>query len=447
MSKIIKIKKGLNIKLKGEAERKIVDTELADMYALKPTDFPGLVPKLTVKQGHKVKAGTPLFFDKKNPDVKFCSPVSGEVVEVLRGERRKILAILVRAESEIEYEKFEIPDLNDRDKVVEVLLNSGLWTFIQQRPYAIVANPKDKPKAIHVSAFDTAPLAPDYEFILKDKLDEFQKGIDVLSKLTEGKTHLNVLADNTSSIFRNVNNVQINQFKGPHPTGNPGIQIHHIDPVNKGDIVWYINPQDVVLIGRLFNTGKYDTKKTIALTGQEVDNPQYYNVLMGSRITELTKNNLKSDNVRHISGNVLTGTKISSEGYLCHYDSQITIIPEGDSYDFFGWMNPGLKRFSTSRSYFAWLMPNKKFEFDTNYHGEERAFVVTGQFEKVLPMDILPMQLIKAIMTEDIDMMENLGIYEIAEEDFALCEFVDTSKTEIQEIIRNGINLMIKEMS
>ena len=446
MSKTFHIKKGLDIRLIGKAEMTLSKMPMSKTYALKPADFQNLTPKLKVKVGDKVKAGEPLFFDKYQADILFTSAVSGEVVEIHRGERRRILEVVVKPDKEQVYENFTILDENKATKedVTANLLKSGLWASIRQRPYEIIANPKDTPKAIVISTFDTAPLAPDYEFILKEEKFFFQKGIIFLKKLSD-KIYLNTKKDST--FFDDITDVEKYTFKGKHPAGNIGIQIHKINPINKGEIVWHINPQDVVFMGRLFETGIYDAKKIIALTGSEIENPQYYEIISGANIENLLKNNLKEGNQRLISGNVLTGTKISIDKYLSYYHSQITVIPEGNYYEMFGWALPGLNKYSVSRTFFSWLMPKKQYRLDTNYHGGERAFVMTGEYEKVLPMDILPSALLKSILIEDIDKMEELGIYEVAEEDFALCEFVCTSKIEIQEIIRKGLNIMIKEMN
>lgn len=449
MSKIIKIKKGLNIKLKGKATENIVATEVAETYAIRPDDIKNLTPKGVIKPGAKVKAGSPLFFDKYRPDIFFCSPVSGELVEIKRGERRKILEFIVEADKKIEYKEFKKASAESlkKEDIIDNLKQSGLWTKIIQRPYGIIANPEDSPKAIHISTFNSAPLAVNYNFTLKDEIDNFQEGVNILAKLTEGKVHLNLDNKIQNNIFANINNVTITKFDGKHPAGNVGTQISKLTPINKGDIVWTVNPQDVVFIGRLFKTGKYDVSKIISLVGSEVETPQYYKVISGANIKNIVKDNIKTENVRYISGNVLTGIKIAKDSYLGHYNNMITVIPEGNHYDMFGWITPGLNKFSVSRTFFSWLMPNKEYALHTNTNGGQRAFVLTGEMEKVLPMDILPMQLLKAILANDIDAMENLGIYEVIEEDFALCEFIDVSKINMQDIVNKGIASMIKEMS
>jgi Na+-transporting NADH:ubiquinone oxidoreductase subunit A len=449
MSNKIKIKRGLDIKLIGKAEKKVQELGLSAFYALKPTDFEGLTPKIIVKEGEKVKAGSPLFFDKYRPEVLFTSPVSGTVAEVIRGERRRVLEVVVQPDESIDYEQFGAAspaDLN-KEQLIEKIQKAGLWPAIKQRPYAIIAKKEDTPKAIYVSGFDSAPLAPDYEFILKDQLEDFQTGIDALAKLTSGKVNLSLHDEINSDLFKNTKNVDIYEFSGPHPSGTVGVQINKIDPINKGDIIWYLNIQDVATIGKLFNKGVYDASKIVALTGAEVKSPKYYKVIGGSQILPLIDNNITDVESRIISGNVLCGEKINPSGYIGYYDSQITIIPEGTNAEFLGWGTPGFKKYSMSRTFFSWLTPKKEYNLDTNMRGGERPFVVTGELEKVFPMDIYPMQLLKAIIIEDIDLMEQLGIYEVAEEDFALCEFVNTSKIEIQKIVRQGLNLMIKEFS
>ena len=445
MSKTIKLCKGLDIKLQGAAEKKTTILGLASTYAVSPLDFEGIVPKMLVKVGDAVKAGTPLFFNKNNASVVFTSPVSGTVAAVVRGEKRRILAVEIAADSTIAYEEFGALDVKTatRDQIVELLLKSGLWTLLVQRPYGIIANPADMPKSIFVSAFDSAPLAPDYGYTLADDKQALQKGFEVLARLTEGKVHLSYNAKDAAPAFAGV---ELHAFQGKHPAGNVGVQIHHIDPINKGEKVWTVGYADVAIIGRLFLTGKVDMTRTIAVTGAEVSAPAYVKVIAGAKLDSILNGNVAADaHARYISGNVLTGRNVGKDGYLGYYANQITVIPEGDNYELLGWAMPRFSKFSVSRAYFSWLFPNRKYNLDTNLNGEERAFVVTGLYEKYLPMDVYPMHLLKAIMAADLDKMEALGIYEVVEEDFALCEFVDPSKTEMQQIIRNGINLMIKE--
>ncbi len=449
MSKIIKLRKGLDVNLQGKAEKMSVQLPMASEYAVSPLDFEGVTPKMLVKVGDTVKAGTPLFFSKNDERILFTSPVSGTVSAVNRGEKRKILNVTVAADAKQSYEEFVIPELASatREEVIALLLKSGLWTMIIQRPYGIIANPSDMPKSIFVSAFDSAPLAPDYNYVLASEKANLQKGFEVLGKLTEGKVHLSTNAKAEGNL--SFEGVELHSFVGKHPAGNVGVQIHHIDPINKGERVWTVNIQDVAIIGRLFNEGKVDMTKTIAVAGSEVVRPQYVRIISGAPIASILKDNLQpqgeGQSVRVISGNVLTGVKSELDGYINFYANMLSVIPEGNHYEMLGWIMPRFGKFSVSRAYFSWLCPKKEYNLDTNLNGEERAFVVTGLYEKYLPMDIYPMHLLKAILAGDIDKMENLGIYEVVEEDFALCEFVDPSKTNMQQIIRQGINLMIKE--
>lgn len=451
MQKEIKLKKGLNIKLVGDAEKVIAAIPVPETYAIKPVEFLGVTPKLLVKNGDEVQAGTPLFYDKKNEALKFCAPVSGEIIDVVRGAKRKILEIRILADKEINFLQFEAKDpaaLN-REAIKELLLKSGCWPCIRQRPYGIIADLQQAPKSIFISSFDSGPLAPDYNFIMQGQEKDFQTGIDALKQLTDGPVHLNIKKDNEGpSFFSQVKGVQVNIFSGPHPVGNVGVQIHHLDPVNKGEVVWCIHPQDVLVIGRLFNQGIYDTSRIIAVTGSGVQAPKYFRTMAGGALVHMLEEaGIKQDDQRVISGNVLTGTRIEKEGYLNFYDHQVTVIPEGHEPEFMGWLAPGLNKYSASRAYFSWLNPGKKHVINTNLHGEERPFVVSGEYEKVFPMDIYPVHLLKAILVEDIELMENLGIYEVVEEDFALCEFICTSKIQSQQIIRRGLDMVRKEFS
>ena len=451
MSQVIKLKKGLDILLKGEAKRELTQLPLVHAYALKPEDFPGVTPKLLVRVDDEVKVGTPLFFDKYRPQILFTSPVSGKVSDIVRGEKRKILEVVITPEAEQVYETFEVPAVEaaDREQIKSLLLNAGLWPMIIQRPYGIIANPQDTPKSIFVSGFDSAPLAPDMNFVLENEAENLETGFALLGKLTDGKVYLG-LKNGTSGVLNQVKNAEIRLFEGPHPAGNVGVQIHHIDPINKGDVVWTVDVQHVAMIGRFFRTGRVDMSKIVALTGSETAQPRYFSVITGLPINSIVRQKelrSQTEKVRIISGNVLTGRRVEPEGYLGFYSNQVTVIPEGDTYEFLGWGMPRLNKFSVSRSYFSWLSPKKHYRLDTNMNGGVRAYVVTGLYDKYLPMDIYPLYLLKAILAGDIDKMENLGIYEVIEEDFALCEFVDPSKTEMQAIIRQGIDLMIKELN
>ena len=378
------------------------------------------------------------------------SPVSGTVAAVNRGEKRKVLSVTVTPDGGQSYEEFGKIDLRtaSREQIVELLLRSGLWPMIVQRPYGVIADPNDTPKAVFISAFDSAPLAPDYNFVLRDEQRNLPAGIELMRRLTPGKVHLSVRAK-AEGRMPSLQGVELHAFAGKHPVCNVGVQIHHVDPINKGDSVWTVNIQDLAIIGRLFNEGRVDMTKIIAVAGSEIEKPQYCRVVAGARVDSSLRGNVKlqkeGDHVRIISGNVLTGTKTPADGFLGFYANQLTVIPEGDKYELLGWAMPRFNKFSVSRSYFSWLSPKKAYDLDTNMNGGECPFVVTGLYEQYLPMDIYPMYLLKACLACDIDKLENLGSYEVVEEDFVMCEFVDPSKIEIQQIIRDGINLMIKE--
>jgi len=450
MPKSLKIKRGVDIKLVGEAEKILSEAPFPDTVAIKPTDFEGIKAKVVVKAGQEVKVGSTLFYDKNNEAVKFTSPVSGEVAEVKRGDKRKLLEIIVIADKKMEYLDFKPgnPNQLSREEITDKICKSGLWPFIKQRPYDVIANPAEQPKAIFISAFDSAPLAPDNDFILHNDGKFFQKGIDVISKLTEGKIYLTTHGSHKADeVFTEANGVELNSISGPHPSGNVGVQIHHLNPIAKGELIWTLKPQDVLTIGKLFDSGKFQAERIIALTGAQVKTPKYLRTIMGVSLKSLLKDNLKEGNNRMISGNVLTGTKVEAEGYLGYYDYQLTVIPEGGEPEMFGWIKPNPNKFSISRALVSWLQPNKKYNLTADMNGEERPFVVTEEYEKVFPFEIFPVQLIKSILVDDIEMMEELGIYEVAPEDFALCETVCTSKIPSQSIVREGLSMLRKEMS
>lgn len=451
MGKFIRLKKGFDINLAGKAAPTLASTEQPELFAIKPTDFMGIyMPKLLVKEGDTVRAGTPLFRDKKKDAVLFTAPVSGEVVEIKRGEKRKLLEVKILADKTNEYEPFtkhSVSDIANMDRAAaqEQLLRSGIWVNLVQRPFGVVADPDETPKAIFISAFDSHPLAPDYNFIFKGEETYFQQGVEVLKKFTSGAIHLNVHTEREiSPVFSQAKGVELNKFSGPHPTGCVGVQIHHIDPINKGDVVWTINPQGVIQIGKLFTEGIYDASRIIAIAGTEVNKPQYYKTYTGACVKKFLEGNLKSENVRVISGNVLTGTRIEKDGFVGFYDHLVSVIEEGNYHEFMGWITPSAKKLSFQRAIglLSFLKGKSEFVLDSNTHGEPRAFVQTGVFEKVTPMDILPTYLLKSIIAEDFDEMEALGIYEVIEEDLALCEFVDVSKHDIQGLLREGIELM-----
>ena len=452
MTETIKIKKGFNINLAGKAVKKISEIDPPETYALKPTDFIGIKrPKVIVQEGDNVKAGTPILFCKMMEKVKYTAPVSGEIVEIVRGDKRKLLEIKILADKKIEHKSFNSFSISDitnlsREEASKLMCESGVWPHIIQRPYGIVANPDDEPRDIFISAFDTHPLAPDIDFILQGQENYIQAGINVLKKFTTGEIHITLNADaEISKIFSHLTEVSIHKISGPHPSGNVGIQIHHINPISKGDLVWTTSPIGLAQIGKLFLEGKYDASKLIALAGSEVKSPQYHSVLSGTKVSKLLSGQLKSENVRIISGNVLTGEKISRDGYLGYYDNLISVIPEGNQNELLGWFKPTFEwlSFHKALGLFSFLnSKDKEYNLTTNTRGDERAFVQSGVFEKVMPMDIYPTYLFKSIMAEDYDEMEALGIYEVIEEDVALCEFVDVSKHNLQQIVRNGLDLL-----
>ncbi len=452
MSKSVKLKKGFTINLAGKAKKELADIQQPETFAVKPTDFIGMLrPKALVDVGDNVKAGTPVLLDKKHDSILYTAPVSGEIVEVKRGDKRKLLEIVILADRDVEYESFQSYSISDlanasKEDVLDEMLKSGVWPNIIQRPYGVVAEPTDTPRDIFISGFDTNPLAPDYSFILKGEERNFQAGIEVLKKFTSGSIQVNVDGEGeVNPVYNAAEGIQQNKFSGKHPAGNVGVQIHHVAPIAKNDLVWTINPYGVVQIGRLFLEGKYDASKIIALAGSEVKNPQYYKTYSGASIKRFVQDNLTNDHVRYISGNVLTGESIGDQGHLGYYDHLFSVIPEGDRPEFFGWILPSFNKLSFSRAtgLMSFLNSSKKeYVVDTNTKGEPRAFVQSGELERVLPMDILPTHLLKAILAEDFDEMEALGIYEVIEEDLALCEFIDVSKNDIQSIVRDGLNLM-----
>lgn len=450
MANVIKIRKGLDINLKGQPAEEYFDVKQPEIYALVPDDFHGVTPKVVVKEQEYVMAGGALFVDKNHPEVKFVSPVSGVVTSVERGERRKVLAIHVAAAEEQDVEQFGVKDVSglSGEQVKESLLNAGLFAFIKQRPYDVVAEPDSTPKAIFVSAFDSKPLAPNFEFVLKGQEKDFQTGLDALAKMA--KTYLGISSKQTSQALTQAKNVTVTVFDGPNPAGNVGVQIHHISPINKGETVWTVGPEEVIFIGRLFNKGIVDFTRTIALVGSEVIKPGYCKMKVGALLTNLFEGKIKKDkDLRYISGNVLTGKQITPNGYLGAFATEVTVIPEGsDVHEMLGWIMPRFDQFSVNRSYFSWLLgKNRQYNLDARIKGGERHMIMSNEYDKVFPMDILPEYLVKAIIAGDIDRMEALGIYEVAPEDFALCEFVDSSKLELQRIVREGLDALRAEMS
>ncbi len=450
MSNDIRIKKGLDIKLKGEAEKTTETAVLSNFYVLRPEDFHGVIPKLISKVGTKVKAGEPVFYDKTDENIKFVSPVSGEIIEISRGAKRKILEIKIQADKSQTYQdngKFDV-DAAKPEEVKAHLLASGLWPFVKQRPYDVIANPEKAPKAIFISGYASAPLAADLDYVLQGKEAELQAAITALGKLTEGQVHVSV-GKNTNSPLAGLSGVSVHKVSGPHPAGNVGTLINKVDPINKGETVWTVNAQDLIIIGNLLLTGEFNAERIVALAGSEVKAPRYFKTKLGSEVATMIydKGIEKDANARIISGNVLSGKEIKPDGFLDYYSNVITVIPEGDDYEFFGWNKPIFNKISTSRALtFSWLNPKKLYDLNTNTNGEHRAFVTTGTFEEVFPLDIYPMQILKACMYKDLDEMEALGMYEVAPEDFALTEFVCVSKQPHQKIIREGLDLMLKEI-
>ena len=447
MANLFKLRKGLDINLQGKAEKKKLKLKSNGKYALLPDCFEGVVPKVVVKEGDKVKAGDALFINKNCQEMKFASPVSGTVTAVERGERRKVLAVKVQADATQVFTDFGVKDVASLtgEQVKEALLEAGLFGYINQLPYDVVTTPDTTPKAIFVSALRDKPLAADFEFELQGQEKEWQAGLTALSKMA--KTCLGIGARQTSAALTSAKDVEVNVFDGPCPAGNVGVQINHVSPVNKGEVVWTVDPSAVIFFGRLFLTGKVDLHRTVALCGSEVKNPQYVEMLVGEELSTLLSNSYdEKHNVRIINGNVLTGRVTTKEGYLGAHSSEITVIPEGnDADEFAGWIMPRFKQFSINRSYFSWLFGKKAYALDARVKGGERHMIMSGEYDKVMPMDIYPEYLIKAIITGNIDKMEQLGVYEVSPEDFALAEFVDSSKLELQRIVREGLNMLRKE--
>ena len=449
MSKDIRIKKGLNINLVGAAEQTTSKAVLSNVYAIQLSDFHGITPKMIVKQGAEVKAGEPLFYNKNMEDMLFVSPVSGELVEIERGDRRRILTLKILADKTQEAFAGAALDVEkaSKEELKAALLKSGCWPFIKQRPYDVVANPDATPKSIFVSGYSSAPLQADLDYVLQGKEKELQAAITALGKLTPGKVHVTVGGSGNSPLAT-LNGIELHKVSGPHPAGLVGTHISKLDPINKGETVWTVSPQDLVIIGEYLLTGKFNAERVVALAGSSVKAPKYYSTKIGAEIsTFLYASGVNEENFRVINGDVLTGTKSKPDGFLGFYNNTVTVIPEGDDYELFGWNKPIFNKISATRALtFSWMQPNKKYELDTNTNGEHRAFVVTGQYEEVFPMDIFPMQLLKACMVKDLDEMEQLGLYEVVPEDFSLTEFICISKQPHQKIIREGLDLLQKEI-
>ena len=476
MSDTITIQKGLDLPIGGTAELRLTDARSISTYAVKPTDFVGLTPRLLIEEGDVVAAGDALFCDKNDERIRFTSPVSGRVKAIVRGEKRKLLEVVVEADFKSAGSMgsdYKSSPTMTADDIKAAMLQCGLWTQLRQRPFGTVANPDDQPKAIFVSAFSSAPLAPDYDFVMQGKEEWLKKGLEALTQFTDGKVHICFKPNQQIAKQFSIINSQlsIHYIDGPHPAGNIGTQIAHIDPINKGEVVWTMNIQDVAVLGELVSTGIYNPEKVIAIAGPNIKSPHYYRVKAGACLSEIVKSQLLNNDYpkmdttnaakenRVISGDILSGTQIAVDRFIGAYDDLVSILPEGDYYDFMGWLMPGFRKFSFSRTFLSGFMPKSTFKpfgkklprfeslwkFDTNTHGDERPLVFTGNFERVFPFDIYPTQLIKACIIGDIELMENLGIYEVEPEDFALCEFIDTSKTDIQAIIREALEKLRKE--
>ena len=450
--RLVSLKEGHDIKLVGGAHADHSITNTAEHYAVKPTNFRGMapIPKITAAVGERVKAGDALMFDKSNPDVIYAAPVSGEVVEIRRGAKRAITEVILKADKEVTFKENTVPNIESasREDIVKFLLETGGWAHLNQRPFDVIPSQDVTPKNIFVSTFATGPNAPDLNIIVEGSEAAFQKGLDALNKLTDGQVYLGLdgrKGHSSHTAYSEAKGVVSNYFAGKHPVGNVGIQIHHTAPINSGDVVWTLKVQDVIVLGRLFMTGAYDTRTKVALTGAEVSNG-YVDTFLGASVGELVGPNLKHDHVRVISGDVLSGEPLPADGYLNQKTSQITVLAEGDKHELFGWLLPLKPRPSVSPTFPTYIMPKHEFDVDTNTHGEKRAFVQTGAYEKVLPMDIYPQHLMKAIMANDFENMEGLGILELSEEDLALCEFICPSKSPLQSILRDGLDTMRDQM-
>lgn len=450
MERLYKIKKGLDLKLKGEAQLQVKSLGMSGVYALLPSDFHGVTPKMVVKEGEEVLVGSPIFVDKATEKIKFVSPVSGKVKAVVRGDRRKLLAILVEAGKELKHVQHDVQGWAEwnAEQALGLLLQSGLFAFMKQRPYDVVAMPTQMPKSIFVSTFSKMPLAADFSFVVKGKEEYFKAGISLLAKLA--KVHVGISPEQINTPILPLKDAEVSVFDGPNPSGNVGVHINHIDPINKDEVVWVMAPEMVVKVGMLLATGKVDFTKVVALAGSEMAAPQYCEVIAGAPLKDVLAGQLDSEeHVRIINGNPFVGCKDTLAGYLSATVSEVCAIPEGDNvHEMFGWIAPRLKDFSTSRSYFSWLMgSNKEYNLDCRIKGGERHMIMSGEYDKVFPMDIYAGYLVKAIITGDIDKQEQLGIYEVAPEDFAVAEFVDSSKLELQRIVREGLDILRKENS
>lgn len=448
MKTLYKIKKGLDLKLEGEASSTLVELAQSEEYAVMPTDFPGIMPRTVVKEGDKVLAGDALFVDKATERIKFVSPVSGTVIGVERGERRKLLRFRVKADKEQVYKDFGVKDASklSGEEMKQLLLESGLFAFLRQRPYDVIATPTDQPKAIFVSTFSKMPLAADFSFVSKGREADFKEGVKALSRIA--KVHLGISPAQINSELLPVSEAEVSVFDGPNPSGNVGVHINHVAPVNKGEVVWTLGAELTIVLGRLLRTGKLQLKRRIAVAGSQVKEPRYVETFIGTPLCDVLKGQLETtEHVRIINGNPFVGYKSEIGDFLGAFSTEVCAIPEGDNVDeAFGWIAPRLNDYSTSHSYFSWLLgKNRAYNLDCRIKGGERHMIMSAEYEKVFPMDIYPSYLVKAIIAGDIDRQEALGMYEVAPEDFAVAEFIDSSKLELQRIVREGLEVLRKE--
>lgn len=449
MNKIIKLHKGLDIPIEGVAANSVSDARTGlDTVAICPPDFIGYVPRVVVSENDTVEVGTPLFVDKRNEAQKITSPVSGKVVAVERGERRKLLSVKIENDGEyrsVAFEKANIESM-DAQKVIDIMNIAGISAYLRQRPFDIVPDTSVQPRDIFISMFSTMPLAADYNIMLNGKEDYVKAGVKALSKIAPVYVGI---SPSQEAAFGNMDGAEVNVFEGANPAGNVGVQINNIKPVNKGEIVWTISPEAVAVLGKLLTTGVLDFTRRIAVAGSEVIAPQYYDTVAGANLKSLIEGKLKStEHVRIINGNPLVGTPVAQDGYLSAFATEVTAIPEGDDkHEILGWISPRTKEFSANRSYLSWLLPKRKYNPDARIKGGERHIIMSGEYDKVFPMDIYAGYLVKAIIAKDIDRMEELGIYEVAPEDFAVAEFVDSSKLELQKIVREGLDFLRKELA
>ena len=447
MANVIKLRKGLDINLTGRAQEQMLPMISPTEYAVVPDDFPGLTPKVTVREGDHVRTGDPLFVDKGCTEVSFASPVSGTVTAVERGERRKVLRVKIAPDAQQEYADFGVKDVAGltADNVKESLLQAGLFGYVNQLPYAVATRPDTAPKAIFVSALRDKPLQGDFEYELNGQEKDFQTGLTALSKIA--KVYLGIGAKQAATALTAAKDVEVTVFDGPCPAGNVGVQVNHIDPVNKGEVVWTVDPTAVIFFGRLFNTGKVNLTRRVAIAGSMVKQTGYVDVLVGTPLSLILAGNIADGcHVRILNGNPLTGVIANDESVIGAHTSEVTLIPEGDDvHEMFGWMLPRFKDFSASRSYFTWLQGKKAYNLDARLKGGERHMIMSGEYDSVLPMDIYGEYLIKSILSGNIDSQEQLGIYEVSPEDFALAEFVDSSKLPLQKIVREGLDILRKE--